>query len=101
MECALVDPVDRGDSVRLIGGRVPEDVRAGIEGSKEAMPASAGGDLLLPFGLSLPVGPLPRSGRLAGGRLSAARSVLFSSSSSEQRCSRALMGHQTGSEGGR
>ena len=41
------------------------------------------------LGLSLPVGPLPRTGRLAGGRLRAARRVLFSSSNSETRCSRA------------
>lgn len=41
------------------------------------------------FGLSLPVGPLPSAGRFAGGRLSAARSVLFSSSSSATRFSRA------------
>lgn len=41
------------------------------------------------LGLSLPVGPLPRGGRLAGGRLSAARKELFSSSSSATRCSKA------------
>ena len=41
------------------------------------------------LGLSLPVGPLPRGGRLAGGRLRAARSALFSSSSSVTLFSRA------------
>ena len=44
----------------------------------------------LVLGLSLPVGPLPRGGRLAGGRLSAARRALFSSSSSATLFSRAL-----------
>ena len=43
------------------------------------------------LGLSLPVGPLPSGGRLAGGRLSAARRVLFSSSSSATLFSRACM----------
>lgn len=41
------------------------------------------------FGLSFPVGPLPSVGRLAGGKLSAARRQLFSSSSSDTRISRA------------
>lgn len=41
------------------------------------------------LGLSLPVGPLPRGARLAGGRLRAARRQLFSSSSSLTRISRA------------
>lgn len=68
---------------------MPDEVRAGIDGSRDESPVSAGGDLLLALGLSLPVGPLPRGGRLARGRLSAARRVLFSSSSSETRCSRA------------
>lgn len=41
------------------------------------------------LGRSLPVGPFPSVGRLAGGRLSAARSVEFSSSSSVTLCSKA------------
>lgn len=41
------------------------------------------------LGRSLPVGPFPSDGRLAGGRLSAARSVVFSSSNSVTRCSNA------------
>jgi hypothetical protein len=41
------------------------------------------------FGLSFPVGPLPSVGRLAGGKFSAARRQLFSSSSSDTRSSRA------------
>lgn len=41
------------------------------------------------FGLSFPVGPLPSAGRLAGGKFSAARRQLFSSSSSHTRISRA------------
>jgi len=41
------------------------------------------------FGLSLPVGPFPRDGRLAAGKLSAALKQLFSSSNSDTRNSRA------------
>ncbi len=41
------------------------------------------------LGLSLPVGPLPSAGLLAGGRCRAARRVSFSSSSSATRCSKA------------
>lgn len=41
------------------------------------------------FGLSFPVGPLPSVGRFAGGKFSAARRQLFSSSSSDTRSSRA------------
>lgn len=41
------------------------------------------------FGLSFPVGPRPKSGRDAGGRLRAARSWSFSSSSSVTRSSSA------------
>lgn len=48
--------------------------------------------VLLPsytFGLSLPVGPFPRGGRLDGGRLRAWRRQEFSSSSSDTLCSKA------------
>lgn len=41
------------------------------------------------FGLSLPVGPFPRAGLFAGGKLRAARSALFSSSNSATRLSSA------------
>jgi hypothetical protein len=41
------------------------------------------------FGLSLPVGPFPRGGRLAGGKFSSCRKQAFSSSSSETLCSKA------------
>ena len=41
------------------------------------------------FGLSFPVGPLPRGGLLAGGKFKAARRLPFSSSNSATRCSRA------------
>jgi len=41
------------------------------------------------FGLSFPVGPFPRDGRLAAGKLSAALKQLFSSSSSDTRNSKA------------
>ena len=41
------------------------------------------------FGLSFPVGPLPKGGRLEGGRLRAWRYCSFSSSSSATRSSRA------------
>ena len=42
-----------------------------------------------PGGLSLPVGPLPSGGRLAGGRWSVWRRYAFSSSNSATLCSRA------------
>jgi len=41
------------------------------------------------FGLSFPVGPLPKGDRLEGGRLSAWRYCPFSSSSSATLCSKA------------
>ena len=43
------------------------------------------------FGLSFPVGPLPRAGLFAGGKLRACRRQVFSSSSSETLCSKALI----------
>ena len=46
------------------------------------------------FGLSFPVGPLPKAGRLEGGRLRAWRYCSFSSSSSATRCSRAWVGRR-------
>lgn len=60
------------------GGRVPDgEAVSGCCGCEDDL------------GLSLPVGPLPSGARLAGGRLSAARRVLFSSSSSATLFSRA------------
>lgn len=49
---------------------------------------------LLPsiLGLSLPVGPFPSEGLLAGGKFIAARSALFSSSNSATLCSNAYKG---------
>ena len=46
------------------------------------------------LGLSLPVGPFPNEGRLAGGKFIAARSALFSSSNSATLCSNACKGIQ-------
>lgn len=46
-------------------------------------------EVVVCLGLSFPVGPLPRGSLFAGGRLRAARRVLFSSSSSATRCSKA------------
>ena len=81
---------DDGESCRLTGMEGKELVgetwgRKWMGGKVDAPDGEAvlgccgcGGSL----GLSLPVGPLPSGGRLAGGRLSAARRVLFSSSSS-------------------
>ena len=45
------------------------------------------------FGLSFPVGPLPKAGRLEGGRLRAWRYCSFSSSSSATLASKAWRGH--------
>lgn len=81
-ECVLVEAED-GESVRgkELGGppeAAPMESRLG-KGARGAYG----------FGLSLPVGPLPSAGRLAGGRWRAARRVSFSSSSSATRCSKA------------
>ena len=81
-ECVLVE-ADDGESVRckeLWGG--PET--AAIDSRVGSCVRGAYG-----FGLSLPVGPLPSAGLLAGGRWRAALRVSFSSSSSATRCSRA------------
>lgn len=66
--------VEEGESVRPSGSAEVEAM-----GSVD----TTGGRREEPdFGLSLPVGPLPRGGLFAGGRLRAALRVLFSSSSS-------------------
>lgn len=92
-ECVLVEP-EEGDSVRLPGGKpmcpmlLAEDKpEPDAMGSVEEREAEGRGEY--GFGLSFPVGPLPSRGRFAGGRLSAARRLLFSSSSSATRSSKA------------
>ena len=91
IDCPLADPVDNGDSVRLMGGpEVPVAMDDMIPERPEAGAVDLDEDPGL--GLSFPVGPFPRGGRLAGGRLSAARRALFSSSSSVTRFSSAWDG---------
>ena len=87
MEWPLVEPVDKGDSVRLRGA--PEAPFEVTEDRRDEMLEGLPGLGAVGFGLSLPVGPLPRGRRLAGGRLRAARRALFSSSSSATLDSRA------------
>ena len=93
-ECVRVE-VDEGESVRLEeatgiadSGASPLTARDEDESEPSVMIVGCARGVY-GFGLSLPVGPLPSGGRLAGGRLSAARSVLFSSSSSATLFSRA------------
>jgi hypothetical protein len=73
------------------GDREPFLVEDGDAGSDEWPGESRAALLLLvaSLGLSLPVGPFPRGGRLAGGRLRATRRQPFSSSSSATLCSNA------------
>jgi len=88
-ECVRVD-ADDGESCRLTGMEGSELVgdtcgRNWIGGSVEEPGWEAVFDCCgcdRDLGLSLPVGPLPSGMRFAGGRFSAARRVLFSSSSS-------------------
>lgn len=58
----------------------------GSEGIAPLEPERSWGALTLSF----PVGPLPKEGRFAGGRLSAVRRASFSVSSSLTLCSKAL-----------
>ena len=74
-DCARVDVGESAEDPALL---TTSRVVAGRDGG-------AGGA----FGLSFPVGPLPRGSLLAGGRFKAARRLLFSSSNSATRCSRA------------
>lgn len=75
-----------GEPVLLREGGDPareEESRLEEKGEPAESVASA------PAGLSLPVGPLPSGGRLAGGRWSVWRRYAFSSSNSVTLCSRA------------
>jgi hypothetical protein len=76
-DCALVDVGESAEDPP----RLTESSATPCEGRDEG-PVGV-------FGLSLPVGPLPSAGLLAGGRFKAARRLPFSSSSSATRCSRA------------
>lgn len=72
-ECVLVDG---GESKSAF-----EDSRLLADDGYERDPPSR------VLGLSLPVGPFPSDGRLAGGKLRATRRALFSSSNSMTLCS--------------
>jgi hypothetical protein len=77
-------------AVRAEGDNEPVRVEVGESGEEESRLERR--DWEWPskdFGLSFPVGPLPRAGRFAGGKLRACRKQVFSSSSSETLCSRA------------
>lgn len=74
-DCARVDVGESAEDPSLLAASRAVAGRAG----------GAGGA----FGLSFPVGPLPRGSLLAGGRFKAARRLPFSSSNSATRCSRA------------
>jgi hypothetical protein len=92
MELANAEAGDR-EFALVDGGESAEDVSRldwwrDWEGSSEG------------FGLSFPVGPFPRGGRLAGGRFSACRRQVFSSSSSDTLCSRACGERSTGARHG-
>lgn len=81
---SVLAELEEGESLPGAGtpdGTLPD--LATISSREEALLVGYG------FGLSLPVGPLPSAGLLAGGRCKAARRTLFSSSSSATRCSRA------------
>ena len=68
--------------------RVEEDSRAGDKESRVEKKSTEGSK---GFGLSLPVGPLPRGGRSSGGHPTIFLRRAFSSSSSSTRCSRAYL----------
>ena len=97
-ECVRVD-ADEGDSVLLEDaiGPMPEADMDIVLALLESAEVEAMGSVEIAdgargeygFGLSLPVGPLPRAGLFAGGRPRALRRVLFSSSSSATLSSRA------------
>ena len=74
-DCARVEVGESAEEPSLLAASRAVAGRAGVVG---------GG-----FGLSFPVGPLPRGSLLAGGRFKAARRLLFSSSNSATRCSSA------------
>jgi hypothetical protein len=88
-DCALVDVGESTDDP----ARLTESRAEAWDGREWGPPG--------PFGLSLPVGPLPRGALLAGGRFKAARRLPFSSSSSATRCSRAYRRENGEGGGGR
>ena len=75
------------DCARVDVGESADDDLPLLLASKSVV--GRGGRAEAHFGLSFPVGPLPRGGLLAGGRFRAARRLAFSSSNSATRCSRA------------
>ena len=80
-----------GDFGWLAGVERVNDANGGSEGllSGVELVESDGREVYAAFGLSFPVGPLPKAGRVEGGSLSAWRYCSFSSSSSATLCSKA------------